>query len=72
MRAVFKSSVSSHSVAMSRATFQQSSALVYTVGVVLSTLLGLFIAKLFVKRSYFLRLKRQGLVKMHSLGDRIL
>ena len=58
---------------MSRATFQQSSALVYTVGgVVLSTLLGLFIAKLFVNRSYFLRLKRQGLVKTHSLGDRVL
>lgn len=55
---------------MSRATFQNCSALVYTVGILISTLLGLFLAKLFINRSQFLRLKRQGLVKMHSLADR--
>ena len=57
---------------MSRATLQLSSALAYTAGVVLCTLLTIFLAKLFVRRTRFLHLRRQGLVKMHFLADRLL
>ena len=48
---------------MSSAVLQQSSALVYTAGALLSTLLATFLAKLFVQRSQFLKMRRQGLVR---------
>lgn len=54
---------------MARGTLQSSSALAYTAGALLSTLLAIFLAKLYVKRSQFLQLRRQGLVRIRSLSD---
>ena len=52
---------------MPHVPFQSSSALAYTAGALLSTLLAIFLSKLYVKRSQFLQLRRQGLVRIRCL-----
>ena len=53
---------------MSRTTSQDYSAVAYTAGIMLSTLLAIFLAKLFVKRKQFLQMRRQGLVRISPLA----
>ena len=51
---------------MARVPLQEFRSLAYAAGALLSTLVAIFLSKLYVHRSQFLRLKRQGLVSIRG------